>query len=541
MTTPAKALVRRAAGSPAGALQQWARLREISTLLSASGFDWIVSAAGLRACVRFSCRVGCAHRRGECPHSVGASKSMPERAVAVLEQLGPTFIKAGQLLAMRPDLIPAPYADAMWVLHDHVSPFPWEQANDVLRAELGRPPLELFAEFNEVPFAAASLCQVHRARLADGRMVAVKVQRPEVAARVEADLALLAVLARRIERRHGSALGVRPTAVVAELADFARRELDFRGEARTSDTVRRYFAGNSEVVVPWVAWELTTSRVLTMELIEGVKPAPRAQLIAGGLDADRLLAIGANAMLRQIFDLGLFHADPHPGNLLMLDGNRVAFLDFGMFGRLEPRERRRMAMVLMALVEGDEDVVADQLLHLAQRRPEADPRAFRTNLAELVEQWRQAADRPSVARLLLRELSSGARHGIEFPRELMLLARSLISLEATATLVDPEQTFVELARDQLPEVKRMLLPSGTHLEQLWKDTRFDYPALALELPEMLPHLRDVITGSGTPGSTTPVGRSWWSGALAGAGLAVAVLHQRGGLRQHREHEVPSTA
>jgi ubiquinone biosynthesis protein len=508
---------------------QWARVREIATVLWASGFVGLVSAAGLGACVRWGCRVGCVLRRGECPHAVGDAGSMPQRLVAVLEQLGPTFVKAGQLLAMRPDIIPAPYAEALRVLQDRVPPVPWDAAREVLRVELGRPVHTVFIEFDEVPFAAASLCQVHRARLPDGRQVAVKVQRPGVAAQVEADLKLLAMLARRLERRRGTTLGLRPTAVVAELATYTRRELDFRAEARTADTVRSYFASpsaansdsDSGVVVPWVEWDLTTARVLTMELIEGYRPAPRAELAVHGLDADRLLIVGARAMLRQVFDLGLFHADPHPGNLLMLHGNRVAFLDFGMFGRLEPRERRRMAMVLFALVQGDEAVVADQLLHLSQRRPGADARAFRAELADMVEQWSHAPDRPSVTWLLLRELGAGARHGIEFPRELMLLARSLISLEATAALVDPERSFVDLVRGLLPEMKRMLTPSGAQLEALWQDNRFDYLALALELPAMLPHLADVLDG-GAAAPARPASRSWWTGALAGAGAGAAV-------------------
>jgi ubiquinone biosynthesis protein len=529
-------------GSAAGAAAtgrstaaQWARLREISTLLWASGFEGLVSAAGLGGCVRWRCRVVCAHRPGGCPHAVGGAGSMPQRLVAVLEQLGPTFVKAGQLLAMRPDVIPAPYSEALRVLQDQVPPFPWEQAREILSVELGRPPHTVFTEFDEVPFAAASLCQVHRARLPDGRQVAVKVQRPGVAAQVEADLALLAVLARRLERRRGTTLGLRPTVVVAELATYTRRELDFRGEARTADTVRSYFEGteggsssgaatrnsDTDVVVPWVEWDLTTARVLTMELIEGYRPAPRAELAAHGLDADRLLNVGARAMLRQIFDLGLFHADPHPGNLLMLNGNKVAFIDFGMFGRLEPRERRRMAMALLALVQGDDDVVADQLLHLSQRRPGADARAFRAELADMAERWSHAPGRPSVTQLLLRELGAGARHGIDFPRELVLLARSLISLEATAALIDPERTFVDLVGDLLPEMKRMLMPSGAQLEALWRENRFDYLALALELPAMLPHVREALVGDAVAAPATNR-RSWRPSALAGAGVGAAV-------------------
>uniref|UniRef100_UPI003983879D hypothetical protein n=1 Tax=Lapillicoccus sp. TaxID=1909287 RepID=UPI003983879D len=157
---------------------------------------------------------------------------------------------------------------------------------------------------------------------------------------------------------------------------------------------------------------------------------------------------------------------------------------------------------------------------------DADARGFRAELAELVEQWRQGEDGSSVARLLLRELGTGASHGIEFPRELMLLARSLISLEATAALVDPDRTFVNLARDLLPDLKGMTLPSGAQLEQLWKDNRFDYLALALELPEMIPHMRDAIAGGGQGAPSGPGRRPWWSGALTGAGAALTIVAAR---------------
>lgn len=512
----------RARSMPVGGVaNRWARLGEIATVLWANGFDGLINAAGLRACVSVPCRIRCA-LHGGCAHSIAPGQALPQRAVAVMEQLGPTFVKAGQLLAMRSDLIPAAYADAFRVLHDRVAPFPWEQAREILTVELGHPVYELFAEFDQEPFAAASLSQVHRARMLDGRAVAVKVQRPGVEAQVEADMGLLTWLARRFERRHGAALGVRPTAVVAELADYTLRELDFRREAHVSDAVRQQLAKDHRVVVPWVAWELTTARVLTMQLIEGLRPATRAELAAAGLDADRVVAAGAAAMLRQIFDFGLFHADPHPGNLLLLPGNRIAFLDFGLHGRLQPRERRRMAMVLWALVEGDTNIVTDQLLHVARLRAGADTRGFCTELAELVEEWQQGGADGSVARLLLRELSAGARYGVDFPRELMLLARALISLEATAALVDPSLTIVKLARDLLPELRTMVLPSGTQLEQLWTANRFDYLALALELPELLPHLREALrsdTGTALP---APEARVGWPAVLLGAGAGAAL-------------------
>ena len=188
-------------GGPGAAAAQLARAVEIATILSASGFGWLVQALGLRACVSPRCRLVCAFRPGtQCPHHLAADVPLPERLRLTLERLGPTFVKAGQMLALRPDYVPLEYAEALRGLHAHAAPFPAAEAAAIVEAELGAPPGVLYAEFDREPFAAASLAQVHRARLFDGRQVAVKVQRPGIRVQVERDLALLATLARRFER-----------------------------------------------------------------------------------------------------------------------------------------------------------------------------------------------------------------------------------------------------------------------------------------------------------------------------------------------------
>ena len=517
-----------------GARDQLVRASEIATALFASEFHWLVEALGLSACVSPRCRFVCAFRpKEQCPHHVAMDQPLPDRMRSVLERLGPTFVKAGQMLALRPDYVPLEYAEALRSLHDDVPPFPGEQAEQLIEEELGAPVGRLYSEFGREPFAAASLSQVHRALLPDGRAVAVKVQRPGIAEQVERDLALLAFLARRLERRRPGALAFRPTAAVAEFADYTRRELDFRREARTAERVRELFAGDERVVVPAVDRERTSARVLTMELVEGMRPAPAEELRAVGLDPELILRSGADAVVRQIFVNGLFHADPHPGNLLLLPDNRICFLDFGMFGRLGRRERRRMAFVFWALVDGDYDGVADQLLRISELRPGADPEGFRTAASELVEDWFGATVRDfSIARLLLRELALGARHGIVFPRGLMLLARSLVNLEATASVIDPALDLATLARPLLPKLRRALVLDPKSLEEAWRENRFEYLELVLELPDLLPELaerlRDGRTPIGAPGQPGPSSNPWIGlarGFLAGA-IAAGLLGRR---------------
>lgn len=317
--------------------------------------------------------------------------------------------------------------------------------------------------------------------------------------------------------------------------DEPHRELDFRIEAAVAEQVRTFLRDDQNAVVPRAHPALTTARVLTTDLIRGVPPRPRAELEALGLDADALLAAGARAMLRQVFELGLFHADPHPGNLLLLPGNRVCFLDFGLHGRVEPRERRRMAMLLYALGNGDFDGVVDQLLHLSYRAGSARAREFKVAAAELVGSWyTRTTPGLAVGRLLLGYLGLGARYGIEFPRDLLLLARALVHLEATVTLIDPETSVEALLAPLLPEARHALMPSRTELEHAWAGHWMDYVALLSDLPEALPHLAGLLdpVSRDAPAEPPRAPRGPWTAAASGAaaGALAAVLLRRGNSR-----------
>jgi ubiquinone biosynthesis protein len=360
-----------------GPVRAFWRLQAIVTTLFANGFGWFVRAMRLGVCVSLRCRTVCALTHRQCHHHLAVGDSAPERVGAMLEHLGPTFVKLGQLASLRPDFVPRPYAEALRRLQDRTEPMTPDDLERVVLEEAGARPAERFADFDPEPVASASLSQVHRARLADGSDVAVKVQRPGVAELVARDLELIELMAARLERYSEQARRFRPRRAAAEFAAYTRRELDFEAEARTMEQVRANMAAEEGVVVPAVHWELTSRRLLVMDFVEGVRVDDREGIARARIDTRRAAERAARAMLRQVFDDGLFHADPHPGNVLLLPGDGVAFLDFGMFGRVDAWLRRRIAVAFLALTRDRSAEAADQLLRAAVLMPGADVEDYR--------------------------------------------------------------------------------------------------------------------------------------------------------------------
>ncbi|MCP9618762.1 AarF/UbiB family protein [Nocardia otitidiscaviarum] len=522
-----------ARSSHVGIRARVARASQIGRVLWSSETSWLGDALTVRECGSLRCRLHCAAGLDQCPHHLALEHPLPDRIREVLEQLGPTFVKLGQMLALRPDYLPLPYAQALQRLHTHAVPFDAAAARQTVELELRAPLRRLFRDFEPEPFAAASLSQVHRAMLPDGRRVAVKVQRPGVSELVARDLALLRWMAGSIERHRPGALAFRPTDAVDELAAYTTRELDFRREAMVSEQIRRNSAADHRFVVPAVHRQLSTSRVLTTDLIDGLEPAPAAELTVAGIDPEKVLAAGASWMVRQLFTDGLFHADPHPGNILLLPDNRVCLLDFGMFGRLDRVQRRRMGLMLLALIGGDYASVGTQLLRMSTLRPGADPRGFRDAVADLVEDWYEAETGMTAAQLLLRDLGLGSSFGIVFPRELMLLCRSLVTLESTARVIRPDLDLSTLLRPLLPQLLLALLPTPANLWATLREQRIDYLALALDMPDLLVDLADTLRHRGvldqlTAAVAPPPPRSWLPAVatVAGGGWLLRGLRPR---------------
>ncbi len=301
----------------------------------------------------------------------------PARVRLLLQELGPTYVKLGQIVSSRADTLPADWETELARLQSHVRPFPVEEAREVIRAELGAPPEELYESFDPKPLAAASLGQVHRATLVGGRPVIVKVQRPNIDSRVRADLLILGNAAQVAERRSAAARNLGAHEIIEEFGGALMLELDYRLEAYNARRLARNLEPLPGVAVPEVIHELSRQRVLTVEFVNGVEANDREAIIAAGLDPEEIADNAVRAAIKMILLDGFFHADPHPGNVLVdLDSGQLTFIDTGMVGELDLRQRLNLIGLLYTSTKNDPLALAQSLRSLSQPFRETDPKAF---------------------------------------------------------------------------------------------------------------------------------------------------------------------
>ena len=421
--------------------RRFARYRHILTTLVAYGFGEIVYQTGFGKLLRIALKVF--RRPGRGRRQYALEQSPWARIRLAVEQLGPTFIKLGQILSNRPDLIPRPLQKELAKLQEHVPPFPGSEARAVIEAELGRRVEELFAEFDEEPIAAASIAQIHRAILHTGEVVAVKVQRPGLDDLVPVDVEIVTELAKLLERHVPQSRSVGPLDIAREFERGILQELDFNRERAAMERFAGQFAESDEVKVPTVFREYGGRRVLTMEFIE-------ARPVSDYFDADafpqelrsRLATIGANATLKQIFTHGFFHADPHPGNISVLDDRRLCFLDFGLTGNLVQRDLEVFSDILIGLISRNEQQAAKAVIRLAGSRDYEIARSIERKTAELIDQFQSAqAGDFSLTGVLAELIEVLVDKGLKLPSDLFLLVKSLITIEGVATALYPQFDF----------------------------------------------------------------------------------------------------
>ena len=460
-----------------GRRAQVARVREIAQIATRHGFGYVFD------------------RRPWRRHTVDEPLPVLGRRLRdLLDDLGPTFVKFGQLLSTRPDVVPVEIVEQLRTLQDDVRPFPYEQAAAVIERELHGSIESLFVTFDPDPVAAASIGQVHIAELPSGRKVAVKVQRPAAGQQVEADLALLYQLARMAKRRVDRLQFIDTVGVVDEFARSIRRELDYRIEARNAEAFRRNFANDPRVAVPKVFWTYSSERVLTTEWLDGPKLGELDLADTRMSERRRIAVLVAEVWMEMIFRHGTFHGDPHPANLFVLPDGRLGLIDFGMVGMLSEGDMRRLTRLLIDAVNENVDELPRRLYELGVRFNKEQEDEFRIELREVFYRYHGASLGEIDPLQVIREAFTLIyRMNLRLPTRFVLLDKTLATLGSVGTEVYPDFNVFEVAEPYAAELLARRYSPKALADRGVEELR-DLADVAIELPnqvhDMLEMFRD---------------------------------------------------
>jgi ubiquinone biosynthesis protein len=453
---------------------------------------------------------------------------LPRRTRLALEALGPTFIKLGQILATRSDLLPPDWIAELEKLHSQAPTLPFEDVRHIVEQALGEAPEETFAAFDPEPLAAASMAQVHRAATLDGRHVVLKIRRPGIERQMRADLRLLAHLAALAESSSAEMRRYAPTALVRSLAEAVLEELDFANEGRNADRLRADFANDPRVVVPEIHWQWTSEALLVMDHVDGVPPRCKDALRAAGIDPEAIAQLGADIVLDMVLINGRFHADPHPGNLLCLPGDRIALLDLGMLGHVSPRRREEFIDFVRSITASDPDELASVLQRWSTGVvPVANIRRTADRLIA-----RHGGQRIVLAAMVTDFMTLMRQEKLVLPADLLLIFKALMTIDGVLSSIVPhfdlsqaiERSSLRIAMHRLSPVRwevtlqsvgRELLRAGDDAPRLIRAAvaRLEAPPAAVQ-----PHP--------SPAATVTALRWLAAAIIAGSALIAAAVGLR---------------
>jgi len=428
------------------------RLHEIIRIFTIAGFGDIFQQMGLEAAAERTGKImGWKHA-----HDI-AHLERPQRVRRVLELLGPTFVKLGQILATRPDLFGPEWIAEFEKLQSQAPPLDFEELRPQIEEDLGAPLDEIFKHVTTKPLAAGSVAQVHRATLKDGTQVVLKVQRPGIRPKIESDMRLLAHLASLAERSVPQLAAYHPQKVVQQFVKSLQNELDFMTEGHNAEQVAANFEGNDQILIPKIYWEWTRQRINVQEFVNGIPGVNLQAIDAAGMERKRIAQTGASAVLKMIMMDGLFHADPHPGNFFILPGERIAFIDFGMVGRVSEVRRRQMTKLLQALLQNDSDGLCGILLEWSGREGD-EPGELSGAVEEFLSKYAGKSMGLMDLSAMVGDLLSLVRDNkLTMPPDQAMLLKVFVSMEGAFKKLDPgfdimvamQPTLQEAVIDQL--------------------------------------------------------------------------------------------
>lgn len=446
------------------------RLNQILRILTKHGFGFVIQQLHLEGYVigRGIIKTGIFRRFTE------PQESRTVRLRKVLEELGPTFIKLGQILSTRPDLIPQDFCDELSKLQDRVPPFHYEDVKKQIKESFGCYPEELFSSFDPVPFAAASLGQVHRAQLKSGENVAVKVQRPDIRTIIETDLDILYTLAQLANRYMQDIKAFDPITIVDEFSRIITKEIDFRYEAHNIDRFCKNFKNSTTVRIPTVFWDYTKCKVITTEEVKGIRLNDYLSQDHPYEERKTIASNGANAILQQVFVDGFFHADPHPGNIFILPDNVIAFVDFGIVGRLDKDTRDSIVNLLIATSMKNINGILKELEELGSFTGEKPILDFKHEINDFVERYYDIPLKQiDISSILPQVIGLMIRHKLKIPSQFHVLLKALATMDGIARQLDPEfniiahtRPFVERLVHERHDPKRILRDAAIYSSEL---------------------------------------------------------------------------
>ena len=434
-----------------GTVRDLGRLQDIASVLIRWGFGDVVKRMGM---------AGVLEKAGRLLHWQAVEEGrlrmdVPTRLRCTLQDLGPTFVKLGQVLATRVDLLPPAWIDELGKLQNAVPALRWDAVLPQLREDLGAEPEAVFARVEHEPLAAASLAQAHRAWLADGSAVVLKIRRPGIRDTVEADLRLLKHLAVIVEKNLPELRRYHPQRIVQQFSASLRRELDFAAECRNAERIAHNFAGRDDIVIPRVYWQWTCERLNVQECLEGVPGRDLAAVDAMGLDRVQLARTGAGLVLKMVLEDGFFHADPHPGNIFYMPDGAIGVIDFGMVGRVTEQRRFQIVRLLHGLVVHDSAAVAEVLADWTEENNDIDEVRLQESADVFVDQYRGVPLKDLRMGAMLGDVTAMLReHGLSLPADLALMIKAFLTLAGMGRQLDPD---FDMASEARPYLERAML------------------------------------------------------------------------------------